>query len=77
MSPPLQYASTKSGISIPGRAQWTICNKEQRKIGFLNIYVPNNGKDRATFWAEISSSLPQADSWIVGSDINMVKEAED
>jgi hypothetical protein len=30
LSPPLQHASTKSGISVLGRAHWVICNLEQR-----------------------------------------------
>jgi exonuclease III len=73
LSVALKHSLLDSGIPVEGRAQWIICNIENKKIGFLNIYAPNTGRDRAIFWDAISSTIPEADSWIMGGDYNMVE----
>jgi endonuclease/exonuclease/phosphatase family metal-dependent hydrolase len=66
-----------SDIVIPRRAQWITCLMEKQVVGILNIYAPNKGPERATFWTQIANALPPADSWIVGGDFNMVERDSD
>jgi exonuclease III len=65
------------GIVVPGRAQWITCSMEKQVLGILNIYAPNKGSERASFWNHIANNLPLADSWIVGGDFNMVERESD
>jgi exonuclease III len=65
------------GILVPGRAQWITYSLDKKVVGFLNIYAPNKGPERATFWNQIATSLPTADSWVVEGDFNMVERDED
>jgi exonuclease III len=66
-----------SDIVVPGRAQWITCLLDKQVVGILNIYAPNKGPERATFWTQIANNLPQADSWVVGGDFNMVESETD
>lgn len=45
-----------------------------KSIGFLNIYALNDESYKAEFWNTIASRFPQADSWVMGGNINMVKQ---
>jgi exonuclease III len=62
-----------TGILVPGRAQWLTCLLDKRVIGFLNLYAPNKGPERANFWTQIANTIPAADSWILEGDFNMVE----
>jgi len=57
--------------------QYIICKIEGLEIGFLNVYAPNCGKERAKFWDEINLSLPPTSSWYVLGDFNMVQHEAD
>ena len=61
---------------VPGRAHWLLLQEGQLRIGLLNVYAPNHASARATFWLQICESLPQADSWCVGGDFNMLETVE-
>ena len=60
------------GIIIPSRVQWIILLTRGRKIGFLNIYAPNN-RGACVLWKELLSWAPITNSWIIEGDFNMVE----
>ena len=37
------------GIVIPGRAQWMLLQWGEIRLGFLNLYAPNQASVRADF----------------------------
>ena len=65
------------GIVVPGHAQWLLLQWEQTRVGLLNLYASNHASARATFWFQISESLPRANAWCVGGDFNMLETVED
>ena len=65
------------GIVVPGRAQWLLLQWGQTRVGLLNLYALNHASARATFWFQISESLPRANAWCVGGDFNMLETVED
>jgi exonuclease III len=73
----MQHIVIDDDIIVANRAQWVIYQIESHKIGFLNIYAPNQRRERATFWDEVCQGLPDADSWVLGGNINMVENEED
>ena len=74
----IHHTILSDGVLIPGRAQWIIyCNLDRTKVGFLNLYAPNTGLERAAFWEAVARNLPAADSWIMGGDLNMVEHESD
>jgi hypothetical protein len=73
VSSAISYLVLDSGIVVPSRAQWITCSMEKQVLGILNIYAPNKGSERASFWNHIANNIPIADSWIVGRDFNMVE----
>ena len=58
---------------ILGKAQWIICSLDKKKIGFLNIYVPNIGANMVVYSQNIANDLPEMDLWVVGEDLNMME----
>lgn len=49
----------------------------QKKLGFINVYTPNTGRARGTFWQDITAQLPPADSWVLGGDFNIGEHDSD
>ncbi|KAG0572449.1 hypothetical protein KC19_VG096100, partial [Ceratodon purpureus] len=76
-SPAVHQATHSAGIIIPGRAQWILCKLDNSMQGFLNLYARNSGLERATFWDTVAQNLPNADSWVMGGDLNMVEHEAD
>jgi len=62
-----------SGIIKESRAQFIICRLDNLDVGFVNIYAPNRGNERAELWDIFSSQLPPASSWTILGDFNMVE----
>ena len=46
-------------------------------LGILNIYAPNDSRERTLLWQELSARLPSDCRWIVSGDFNMVESAQD
>ncbi|KAH7277724.1 hypothetical protein KP509_38G003900, partial [Ceratopteris richardii] len=65
-------------IIVQGRAQYVILEKENVRWGIVNIYAPKQEAERAPFWRELYSCLPNSvEHWIVGGDFNMVESLDD
>jgi exonuclease III len=77
ISAKISHLFLNSGILVPSRAQWITCSLDNKVVGFLNIYAPNKDSERAAFWNQIATSLPIAESWVVGGDFNMVERNVD
>lgn len=54
-----------------------MCNMNQIKINFKNLYAFNMNKDYANFWNAISFGLLQASLWIVGRNYHMIENEQD
>lgn len=65
------------GIIVPRRAQWMLLQWGEVRLGFLNLYVPNQASARAAFWTQIADALPENEHWCVGGDFNMIEAPGD
>jgi len=54
----LSHTIINKGILIEGKVQFLIYKLDNLKIGFMNIYTPNRGKERVEFWDQINAQLP-------------------
>ena len=43
----------------------------------MNIYAPNNARDRTILWKNILSQLPIVDHWVIAGDFNMLEDVCD
>jgi len=73
----IYHTIIKSGIISEGKAQYIICKIDGLEVGFLNVYAPNRGRERAKFWEHICKQLPQASSWSIIGDFNMITNESD
>ena len=46
-------------------------------LGILNLYAPNDSRDRITLWQELSTQLPSDCRWLVSGNFNMTESAQD
>ena len=46
-------------------------------LGILNLYAPNDTRERTLLWQELSDRLPSDCRWIVSGDFNMLESAQD
>ena len=74
---PWRDAIVDRGIVIPGRAQWMLLQWGEIRLGFLNLYAPNQASARADFWDQIVDALPETEHWCVGGDFNMIEVPSD
>ena len=65
------------GVLSCSRGQYAIFQIGLKKWGLLNIYAPNNAKDRMILWKSIISQLPTVDHWAIAGDFNMVEDVSD
>ena len=65
------------GILSCSRGQYAIFQIGLKKWGLLNIYAPNNARDRMILWKSIISQLPTVDHWAISGDFNMLEDVGD
>lgn len=66
------------GTILQNRAFWfKLKGLPGGDLGIVNLYAPNDSRERTLLWQELSATLPSDCRWIVSGDFNMVESAQD
>lgn len=66
------------GTILHNRAFWfRLSGLPGGDVGVLNLYAPNNPRERIAIWQELSTRLPADCRWIVSEDFNMRQNQHD
>lgn len=69
---------SSQGTILRNRAFWIrLSGLPGGDLGILNIYAPNDPRERTTLWQELTTSLPTDCRWLASGDFNMVENIQD
>lgn len=69
---------SEHGSILQNRAFWLrLTGLPGGDLGVLNLYAPNNTRDRVVLWQELTTRLPIDCRWLISGDFNMTESAQD